>query len=292
MNKCAHIGTRGANVGIECKNKANCGDYCAKHAKKDNNVDIIIPRKITHKIVKEHDETMCAHIGTRGANIDVACRNKAVHGDYCNKHNKTGYNIDNINPGDIIYEITDKICTKCNETKNSTAFAKNSEICKDCKRVKCTLCDATFAEERHLKRHHSIIHEKNQPFKCPNCPYATSQKSNLRIHKCPGKGEAYYQKLVQTKYKGGSKSTPAGIIDILTATELIEVKDWVAWKSALGQVLAYARFFPNHQKSIYFFGHMPSPAIKQVIIDTLAFYQINIIEHTDEPKEQEEGPAV
>jgi DNA-binding MarR family transcriptional regulator len=48
--------------------------------------------------------------------------------------------------------------------------------------------------------------------------------------------------------------TAVGRIDLLTATELIEVKDIQDWKNALGQTLAYSAFFPTHSKRIHLFG--------------------------------------
>jgi len=48
--------------------------------------------------------------------------------------------------------------------------------------------------------------------------------------------------------------TSAGRIDLLTDTQIIEVKRVDEWKSALGQVLAYSAFFPSHQKCIHLFG--------------------------------------
>lgn len=48
--------------------------------------------------------------------------------------------------------------------------------------------------------------------------------------------------------------TPAGRIDLLTDSEVIEVKRIDEWKSALGQVLAYSAFLPNHTKRIHLFG--------------------------------------
>ncbi|MCY7278877.1 MAG: hypothetical protein LH702_35360 [Phormidesmis sp. CAN_BIN44] len=49
-------------------------------------------------------------------------------------------------------------------------------------------------------------------------------------------------------------ATPAGRIDLLTETEIIEVKQAQDWKTALGQVLAYSGFYPEHQKRIHLFG--------------------------------------
>ncbi|ARV58090.1 hypothetical protein BZZ01_05075 [Nostocales cyanobacterium HT-58-2] len=48
--------------------------------------------------------------------------------------------------------------------------------------------------------------------------------------------------------------TPVGRIDLLTDTEIIEVKNIKDWKAAIGQVLAYSGFFPEHRKRLHLFG--------------------------------------
>jgi hypothetical protein len=48
--------------------------------------------------------------------------------------------------------------------------------------------------------------------------------------------------------------TAVGRIDVLTDTELIEIKDIQDWKNALGQILAYSSFFSGHSKRIHLFG--------------------------------------
>ncbi|MBE9019991.1 hypothetical protein IQ272_28455, partial [Chroococcidiopsidales cyanobacterium LEGE 13417] len=48
--------------------------------------------------------------------------------------------------------------------------------------------------------------------------------------------------------------TPAGRIDLLTDTQIIEIKSIQDWKAALGQTLAYSGFYPEHQKRIHLFG--------------------------------------
>jgi DNA-binding MarR family transcriptional regulator len=49
-------------------------------------------------------------------------------------------------------------------------------------------------------------------------------------------------------------ATPSGRIDLLTKTEIIEVKALKDWKAALGQILVYSAFYPEHQKRIHLFG--------------------------------------
>jgi len=48
--------------------------------------------------------------------------------------------------------------------------------------------------------------------------------------------------------------TVAGNIDLLTSDQIIEVKDVKAWKSALGQIIVYGKYYPSHQKRIHLFG--------------------------------------
>lgn len=48
--------------------------------------------------------------------------------------------------------------------------------------------------------------------------------------------------------------TPAGRIDLLTETEIIEVKRVGEWKSGLGLILVYSVFYPEHRKQLHLFG--------------------------------------
>lgn len=48
--------------------------------------------------------------------------------------------------------------------------------------------------------------------------------------------------------------TPVGRIDILTDTELIEVKEFRSWKSAIGQLLVYGSYYPTHRRRMHLFG--------------------------------------
>ena len=46
----------------------------------------------------------------------------------------------------------------------------------------------------------------------------------------------------------------AGFIDLLTQDKIIEVKNIINWKHAIGQVICYGMYFPYHQKTIVLFG--------------------------------------
>eukprot|EP00854_Cymbomonas_tetramitiformis_P015403 gene15403-18230_t len=48
--------------------------------------------------------------------------------------------------------------------------------------------------------------------------------------------------------------TPNGKIDVLTATEIIEVKMVTNWKHAFGQLCCYAVHYPDHRRRVHLFG--------------------------------------
>ena len=48
--------------------------------------------------------------------------------------------------------------------------------------------------------------------------------------------------------------TAVGRIDLLTESEVIEIKEINNWKEALGKILAYSAFFPEYSKRIHLFG--------------------------------------
>ncbi|NJL43014.1 MAG: hypothetical protein HC935_05970 [Pseudanabaena sp. SU_2_4] len=82
----------------------------------------------------------------------------------------------------------------------------------------------------------------------------------------PVKGtEAWYRDRLADKLKGKVEvNTEAGRIDILTDTELIEVKRVSGWKGAIGQVKTYGRYYPNHSKRIHLFGKLTERGLKMI----------------------------
>lgn len=55
--------------------------------------------------------------------------------------------------------------------------------------------------------------------------------------------------------EGGIMEVPCrhGQVDLVTATEVVEVKSMTMWKHALGQVLAYSACFPKHRARIHLY---------------------------------------
>jgi hypothetical protein len=70
------------------------------------------------------------------------------------------------------------------------------------------------------------------------------------------KGPEYPIQLRMHEELGGKMEafTGAGRIDLVTDTEVIEIKQIALWKDAFGEVLAKGQFFPKHQKRIHLFG--------------------------------------
>jgi hypothetical protein len=66
---------------------------------------------------------------------------------------------------------------------------------------------------------------------------------------------------------GGTREVKCttGYIDILTTSEVIEVKGWKDWKSAVGRVMVYGLEYPQHKKRIHLFGKgaIPLDAIQR-----------------------------
>ncbi|NJR70987.1 MAG: hypothetical protein HC771_21895, partial [Synechococcales cyanobacterium CRU_2_2] len=75
----------------------------------------------------------------------------------------------------------------------------------------------------------------------------------------PGrKGPEYAIQLRMHKALGGVMEafTVAGRIDLVTDTEVIEIKRVADWKDAVGEVMVKGQSFPNHRKRIHLFGQV------------------------------------
>ena len=71
-------------------------------------------------------------------------------------------------------------------------------------------------------------------------------------------------------------STKLGIIDILTDDKIIEIKHVKQWKSALGQILIYSRFYPNHTRCIHLFGTNNNDELLDEIEEIYSEYDIEL----------------
>jgi hypothetical protein len=82
-----------------------------------------------------------------------------------------------------------------------------------------------------------------------------SSMSNLKIDEPRKNRERKVQTYLHDKL-GGSVEVPCegDYIDLLTETQIIEIKNIKKWKHALGQILVYSDDYPNHEKVLYLFG--------------------------------------
>ena len=75
--------------------------------------------------------------------------------------------------------------------------------------------------------------------------------------------EAEIQQRLYSRLGGTTNTpTPAGNIDLLTAREVIEIKEVRLWKAAVGQVLCYSLAYPNHRKRIHLFKSVTPEVLK------------------------------
>lgn len=88
--------------------------------------------------------------------------------------------------------------------------------------------------------------------------------------------EEKVQRKLEKSLGGKHQVTDVGIIDILTDTELIEIKAWPGWKTALGQLFAYGHYYPTHMKRIHLFGEPPSAKTQQAIFAVCASLRIRV----------------
>ena len=102
----------------------------------------------------------------------------------------------------------------------------------------------------------------------------TEIKKLKNVHK---KSEKYYQRFLEVKYNAFHKVNKFGVTDLETDTEIMEIKNWNNYKSALGQLQFY-----NHgsekQLTVFFFGERLSEEITTEIIQVYSKKKINVKE--------------
>lgn len=84
------------------------------------------------------------------------------------------------------------------------------------------------------------------------------------------------QRKLERELSGKHESCPAGVPDLVTSTELIEIKVWKNWKNAMGQLIAYHEYFPDKNMRAHFFGPFPSMEKRICIITHLVKNNIRV----------------
>lgn len=147
----------------------------------------------------------------------------------------------------------------------------------------CQECGKHYCSKANLDRHKKNVHDKIKNAKCEFCDFVCSQKSNLLKHKCyrnaqdTGELESDVQHKLWAEVGGDREDTcDYGRVDIKTESEIIEIKRWSDHKKAIGHILGYAVYNPNHKKRIHFFGRRP-PNV-DAIMKVCTFYGIKVTE--------------
>lgn len=95
------------------------------------------------------------------------------------------------------------------------------------------------------------------------------------------KGPEYPIQLRMHEELGGKMEafTVVGRIDLVTDTEVIEIKQIAQWKDALGEVMAKGQCFPEHHKRIHLFGESDKLMAKIVpacsVLEVLVTYEVS-----------------
>ena len=92
-----------------------------------------------------------------------------------------------------------------------------------------------------------------------------SQKSNFD-RMSPTQRERAYRDFEAARIQGKIEvPMGGGRCDILTESEIIEVKTWENWRHALGQVLPYGFHVPNRSKRIHLFGTPSDEGLSEIV---------------------------
>jgi len=83
----------------------------------------------------------------------------------------------------------------------------------------------------------------------------------------PVKGtEAWYRDKLAGELGGKTEVfiDKVGRIDVLTNTEIIEVKNTKGWKSAIGQIKSYGQYYPKHKMRVHLFGKLTESKLETI----------------------------
>ena len=56
--------------------------------------------------------------------------------------------------------------------------------------------------------------------------------------------------------------TPAGNIDLLSSSTLVEIASCQEWKEAIGRLLVYSKYYPDRHKELHLTGSVNREALK------------------------------
>lgn len=78
--------------------------------------------------------------------------------------------------------------------------------------------------------------------------------------------EAWYRDKLARELEGKTEVhiDKVGRVDILTKTEIIEVKNTKGWKSAIGQIKSYGQYYPKHKMRVHLFGKLTESKLETI----------------------------
>jgi hypothetical protein len=78
--------------------------------------------------------------------------------------------------------------------------------------------------------------------------------------------EAWYRDKLARELRGKTEVhiDKVGRVDILTQTEIIEVKNTKGWKSAIGQIKSYGQYYPKHKMRVHLFGKLTESKLETI----------------------------
>jgi hypothetical protein len=96
-------------------------------------------------------------------------------------------------------------------------------------------------------------------------PLVAEELKSWATKKCVLQPERAIQNRIIKKLGGKPEvRTRAGAIDILTPTELIEIKSINNWKTGVGQLMVFGIDCPDHQKRLHLFGNVTESALTTI----------------------------
>lgn len=112
----------------------------------------------------------------------------------------------------------------------------------------------------------------NRIYKFTTDPVLQSLKRELMFYKNK-RDEKFFQTLLEEHLGGKHKKLLTGVTDITTNKFHAEIKQWISWKAAIGQLIAYNIEDPKEEMRMYLFGKC-TKKIRKVALETLSAAKI------------------
>lgn len=229
MDKCIAVNTRGINAGNRCEKNASRYGYCTSHLRSK-----FIQKELLARGLDPHEKTVNI--------VTIPTQTPTVREKFSFKLRECIKQC-NISGIEILFDYPEDIRSKeCNI---------------------CPACNLKFTGERpgdSVLKHIKEVHLNEKTFKCDHCAFFCSRKDNLKKHKCKSitNQRNYTEREIKQKLMdelGGRETACAiGRPDLITETEVIEIKTWAEWKKGLGQILIYKLFWPNLVPRLHMFN--------------------------------------